>query len=190
MSLHLPDILENTRSIYMTKSSLNTLLDFERILDELDIYVFDNWKQGELVEGPKYEKYFVTCTFMWPLKKMPDPRGGERLLDYDCVVKYRKSELEYPVKVKGYDDFVPGTKMPKTAKTPIWLVEITVPKDLMSNIKRGSLELEDETIDSEDVEQSYETGLDDNMYKSGDGEPMDQTGAPEMGQQPNPTAGI
>lgn len=168
MSKTIKDIIENTKTIYMTDSSIATLLDFERIIDELDIYSFSNWKHGELVQGPKYEKYFVTCTFMWPYKKMPDPRGGERLLDYGCEIRYQKDYLEYPIKVKSYTDFEPGTKMPKMAKTPVWLVEIVVPKKLMRDIRRGSLELTSETIDAEDIDQAYETGLDDKMYKAGD----------------------
>jgi hypothetical protein len=161
MPANIKDIINNTKDIYMTDSSLNTLLDFERVVDELDLYAFANWKQGELVEGPVYEKYFVTCTFMWPHKKMPDPRGGERLLEYDCEVKYRKDQLMYPVKVKTPNDFEPGTKMPKMAKTPVWLVEITIPKKLMRDIQQGSLELEGETIDMEDIDQGFEQGIDD-----------------------------
>ena len=65
MAKIISDVIENTKEIFMTDSSLDTLLDFERVLDELDLYVFANWKKGELVEGPVYEKYFVTCTFMW-----------------------------------------------------------------------------------------------------------------------------
>jgi hypothetical protein len=154
------DVIENTKEIFMTDSSLTSLLDFERVLDELDLYVFKNWKQGELVEGPKYEKYFVTCTFMWPYKLMPDPRGGERLLDYNCEVYYSKDTLEYPVKVKDPDDFEPGTKMPKLAKKPVWLVTIVMPKKLMQEINQGSLELESATLDLEDIEQAYEEGED------------------------------
>ena len=151
----------------MTDSALNTLLDFERVIDELDVYAFAHWKQGELVEGPVYEKYFVTCTFMWPYKKMPDPRGGERLLEYDCEIKYRKDYLAYPVKIKTPNDFEPGTKIPKMANTPVWLVEITVPKKLMRDITRGSLELESETIDAEEIDQSYEQGLDQEINQGG-----------------------
>jgi len=62
MPTSLKDVIENTKTLYMTDSALNSLLDFERVIDELDIYTFDHWKQGELVAGPKYEKYFVTCT--------------------------------------------------------------------------------------------------------------------------------
>lgn len=158
MSKAIHDVIENTKEIFMTDSSLDSLLDFERVLDELDIYVFAHWKEGELVEGPVYEKYFVTCTFMWPYKLMPDPRGGERLLDYDCEIYYSKDTLEYPIKVETPDDFEPGTKMPKMKKVPIWLVKIVMPKKLMQEIQQGSLDLESATLDLEDVEKAYEEG--------------------------------
>jgi hypothetical protein len=160
MATNINDVLENIKSISLTDSAINTLLDFERVIDELDLYTFANWKRGELVQGPKYEKYFVTCTFMWPYKKMPDPRGGERLLDYGCEIKYTKDQLLYPVKVKSPKDFKPGTKFPKTARTPIWLVEIVMPKKLMQEINQGSLELESGNVEAEDIESSYEEGLD------------------------------
>lgn len=160
MAKPITDVINNTKDIFMTDSSLTTLLDFERVLDELDTYVFANWKEGELVEGPVYEKYFVTCTFMWPHKMMPDPRGGERLLSYDCEVYYAKDDLEYPSEIKSPDDFEPGTKMPKMAKKPIWLVTIVMPKKLMQEIRQGSLELESATLDLEDIEQAYEEGDD------------------------------
>jgi hypothetical protein len=160
MAKAIADVIDNTKEIFMTDSSLSTLLDFERVLDELDTYVFAHWKEGELVEGPVYEKYFVSCTFMWPYKLMPDPRGGERLLDYDCEVYYAKDELEYPIKVENPDDFEPGTKMPKMGKKPVWLVTIVMPKKLMQEIQQGSLDLESATLDLEDIESAYEEGND------------------------------
>jgi hypothetical protein len=166
MAQDISEILENLKTISITNSSINTLLDFERVIDELDTYTFDNWKKGELVQGPVYEKYYVTCTFMWPYKLMPDPRAGERLLDYGCEVKYKKDHLQYPIKVKDPNDFQHGTKTPKFARSPIWLVEITMPKSLMQEINQGSVELEKDTIDAEDIEQSYEEGLDNNIYKT------------------------
>lgn len=166
MAQDIKDIINNTKEIFMTDSSLTSLLDFERVLDELDLYVFANWKSGELVEGPVYEKYFVTCTFMWPYKMMPDPRGGERLLDYDCEVYYSKDVLEYPVKVDDPDDFEPGTKMPKMEKVPVWLVKIVMPKKLMQEIQQGSLELESATLDMEDIEGAYEEGTHDETQQT------------------------
>ena len=46
------DIVDNTKRIYMSDSSMETLMDFERVLDEVDLYAFKNWKKGELIEGP------------------------------------------------------------------------------------------------------------------------------------------
>ena len=54
-------VSDNIRNIYMSNGSLTTLLDFERVLDEVDIYAFKNWEIGELVAGPEIGKYRVTC---------------------------------------------------------------------------------------------------------------------------------
>jgi hypothetical protein len=177
MATSIQDALKNVKEIYMSDSALASLLDFERVIDELDVYAFENWKLGELVEGPVYEKYFVTCTFMWPHKKMPDPRGGEQLLNYNCEVLYKKSTLEYPVKPKSPDDFKPNTKMAKKKSVPIWLVTLTIPKKLMDDIQQGSIELENEKLDLEDLEQAYEEGVDDDAAENnGD----DQQQGPDM----------
>ena len=167
MPANIRDLLNNTKEIFMTDSAVSTLLDFERVLDELDLYAFENWKQGELVEGPKYEKYFVTCTFMWPYKKMPNPKGAARLTEYDCEVEYKQDFFEHTKKVKNPTDFKPGTKVPKMIKTPVWLVTIVMPKKLMQDIEQGALELESGTVDLEDIDQAYETGEDENSNVAG-----------------------
>jgi hypothetical protein len=160
MPANIKELLKNTQEIFMTDSAVGTLLDFERVLDELDLYAFDHWKMGELVEGPIYEKYFVRCTFMWPYKKMPDPRGAARLGDYDCDVTFQEDYFEHPAKVNTPNDYKPGTKVPRLIKSPVWLVEIAMPKQLMQDIQQGALELESGTIDLEDVDQAYEEGSD------------------------------
>jgi hypothetical protein len=192
MAQSIKDVIENTKTLSMTDSAINTLMDFERVIDELDLYTFENWKMGELVEGPIYEKYFVTCTFMWPHKSMPDPRAGERLTQYGCEVAYKRDILEYPIKVKNPSDFKPGTKVPKKGRAPIWLVQIVMPKTLMQEIHQGSLELEADSIDMEDIEQAYETGQDDKMYKTGQAAQVNPQApaAPAPGAAPAPAPGM
>jgi hypothetical protein len=182
MSLSIHSALNTVKEISLSDSALSTILDFERVIDELGVYVFRNWKLGELVEGPEYEKYFVTCTFMYPYKKMPDPRGGEQLLNYNCEVLYKRDELEYPVKIKNPGDYKPGTKLAKTKKVPIWLITITIPKKLMSDIEQGSIDLENEKIDMADLEQSYEEGLDEKTSK--------EQGSQQEQPQQQPEAGM
>ena len=131
------DIVKNVEGIYESDTAFSVLKDFERVLDELDLYVYDNWEDGELASGPKIEKHWVSCEFMWPKDKMPDPMGGKRLLDYDCKVSYKKSSLLKPRKIRKPDDIRPGSKKGKLDRQPIWLVNITMPKDLILNIYSG-----------------------------------------------------
>lgn len=153
-------VADNIKTIYMSDGSLATLLDFERVLDELDIYAFKNWQIGELVAGPEIGKYRVSATFMWPRNLMPDPRGGRRLLPFDCEVLYKKQKIKIPIKITDPSDYRPGTHKAKITEKEVWLVEITMPKNLMSDIRTGSIELEDEDIDLEELDQAYEQDLD------------------------------
>ena len=84
-------VADNIKNLYMSEGSIMSLLDFERVLDELDLYAFKNWQLGELVDGPEVGRYTVACTFMWPERLMPDPRGGRRLLPFDCRVRFKKA---------------------------------------------------------------------------------------------------
>ena len=159
-------VADNIKNIYMSEGALLTLLDFERVLDELDLYAFKNWIIGELVSGPDISKYRVSVTFMWPEKLMPDPRGGRRLLPFDCEVKYKKITMKIPTKISDPSDYIPGTHKAKIMEQKVWLVEITMPKSLISDIKTGSVELEDQDIDLEDLDQAYEQDLDKQEYQS------------------------
>lgn len=134
------DIVKNVESIYNSDTAFNVLKDYERVLDDLDLYVYDNWEDGELCEGPKIDRHWVTCAFMWPRNKMPDPMGGKRLTDYDCKVKYKKSDLVVPRKIESPDDYRPGTRKGKLDRSPVWMVEIQIPKSLLAEIYSGSLE--------------------------------------------------
>jgi hypothetical protein len=159
-------VADNIRNIYMSNGSLTTLLDFERVLDEVDIYAFKNWAIGELVAGPEIGKYRVACTFMWPEKLMPDPRGARRLVPFDCKIEYLKKDIRIPVKITDPSDYRAGTHKAKLMIKKVWLVEITMPKSLMNDIRTGSIEMEDEDIDLNELDQAYEQDLDQEEFQN------------------------
>jgi len=134
------DVIKNLSSIFENDKAFGILKDFERVLDELGIYVYKNWDEGELVEGPVIDRHWVKCVFMWPEKEMPDPAGGKRLIDYDCKIGYEKSTIIKPRQIKKPDDIRPGTKKGKLDKIPVWLVHIQMPKKLIIDIYGGSIE--------------------------------------------------
>lgn len=153
-------IVSTVKGIMTSDGSMSTLLDFERVLDEADLYAYRNWIYGELVQGPKNGRYTVKCVFMWPYNLMPDPSGAKRLATIGCNVSFGKSKIKVPIEVKSYDDFVQGTRYPKMVEKKVWFVEIEVPKNLMNEIKEGAIDLADQTIDLEDIESAYEDDLD------------------------------
>ena len=136
------DIIKNVQSLYAVGPTLGILKDFERVVDELDVYVFQNWEDGELLSGPVDSRHFVTCSFMWPADKMPDPAGGKRLLDKGCKVTYKRDELMKPRQIKSPEDYRPGTTKGKIDAHDIWVVEIKMPKALIGNFKHGKDEIE------------------------------------------------
>lgn len=131
------DLIKNLQTLTVNNSAFQILKDFERVLDELDLYVYENWIDGELYAGPEVGRYFVECKFVWPYKKMPNPAGAALLADYGCKVTYQRSQMMIPRKVHKPSDFRPGTKKGKIDAHPIWIVSISMPKKLMQDIFQG-----------------------------------------------------
>ena len=166
------DIAETLKSLYNSDSFTETLVDFERVLDAVHIYGYKNWKDGELVLGPVTERHWVTASFMWPEKKMPDPDGARRLLDYGAKVSFRRDTLETPAKMTGnpqsdMNNMEEGGRYHKMLKDKVWIVEITMPKTLMSEIYRGSIEIEGDSFDVQDISTAQEETVQDTGVTNG-----------------------
>jgi hypothetical protein len=131
------ELIKNLQTLTVDNSAFEIIKDFERVLDEMDIYVYKNWEDGELLSGPHANRYDITCQFMWPRSQMPDPEGGQTLYEYGCTVQYQKSHVMVPRKVRDPSDFRPGTKKGKIDLHPIWIVTISMPKKLMQDIYQG-----------------------------------------------------
>ena len=147
--INFTSIVDTIKNIYMSDGSMNTLLDFERVLDDADIYAFRNWINGELVQGPVIGRYNCSCCFMWPYKLMPDPKAVLRLTAIGCDVKMMKGQLEVPIAVTS-----------KMKENQVWFMQITIPFDLMDDIKEGTVDLADQTIDLSEIEDAYDVDLD------------------------------
>lgn len=182
-----PNIIDTIKGVYTSDGSIGALLDFERVLDDADLYAYKNWLLGELVDGPDIKKYTVACIFMWPEKLMPDPRGGKRLLHLGCQIHFKKTKIKSPVEVKDPGDYEPGTHYPRMIEKDVWLVRIEIPKEIMNEIREGSVDLAGQTIDLDDLDDSYEEDLDKEGTQEQGQAPADTMSQPDMGgpmQQP------
>lgn len=187
MSQELEGIKKTLVRISKGESILDTLLEFERTLDSVELFAYKNWILGEIVEGPTINRYWYQVTLMYPYTMMPDPNGGLRLTKIGAKVGFRKGTFKKPVKVEGPQDWRnPQTKQAKMVDHPIWLVTIDLP---LKYINRGldnidDVILKDLMATSTDVADAYEP-------EEGEMAAMDQPAGPEgdMGGE-SPTAGL
>lgn len=107
---------------------MNYLLKFEEYLDDHDLYLFQGWEKGEIVEKPKVEKFWVT--FYVRVPGDCELKGARRLTN--------DKEGQNVVKVKALDD---GTH----------LVMFKILKRYLDEIEQRNKERSDQLSD-EDME--------------------------------------
>lgn len=162
--------------VYSSENILDILVEFERVFDELDVYVYDNWLKGEIVEGPKVDRYWITVTLMYPYKLMPDPAGAERLMDHGCKVWYQRDELHHVAKITGEDSYETddqGKLRAKIIKSPVWLVEISMPRHFVDEKQTEKVQAGATSIDMDDVTDAYDENL--NSEDAAKGNAADET---------------
>lgn len=158
------DLNNHLRKVSEGETLLDMLLEFESILDEVDLYAYKNWIKGEILEGPDVGRHWITTKFMYMSEDMPDPAGAERLLSRGIKVKYHRDELKYPKKIKNWDDVDQsqsynfetggftswgglggvGFVKPKVLTENVWIVEITMPRKYVDNTIQDYVDMGDE----------------------------------------------
>ena len=200
-------INNNINSIHGSETLLDLLLEWEDVLDSLDIYAFKNWKKGELVDGPQIEKYWITGTLMYPFKLMPDPDATKRLTKHGIKVSYKEDHYLKPATLVHPEDSEPraneeaysegghkkpseGKRRAKLIKLPCWLVKIEIPRHFIDEFLADTAGTAgDEDVDLEDVKDAYDEGAGgEEQYKSAP-DPNMQAQIPESvvreGLEPN-----
>lgn len=175
MATDLETIKKNLVSITKGETILDTLLEFERTLDNLEIFAYKNWIMGELVEGPIISRYWYKTIWMYPYSLMPDPDAGLRLTKIGAKVSFKKGTFVKPVKVRGPEDWVnPETKRAKMAHHDVWLVTIEMP---IKFINTGLTQADD--IIQQDIEKTNAELAD--AYEEVPEEPAQDQGMGNMG---------
>lgn len=159
MTIAVKVLNDQIKKISETNSLLDMLMEFEKFLDDLDIYSYKNWIEGEVLEGPSMSRNFCKVKLLYAEKDMPDPEGGLRLLNKDCLVKYTKDTLLSPIEVRDLSDITIETrpdgsirKKAKTKSEPVWVVEIELPRKYVDEFMTDHVEIDDDTyIDTESL---------------------------------------
>ena len=170
----------NLKRIYDQESLLDVLIEFEGTLDSLDMYAFANWIDGEIVSGPHLSRYWISITLKYDFKKMPDPRGGQRLLKHGAKVEYVKTtekvvidvtEVEPADRDQEYEyDEERGKPVRKKKDVSIWLVKVSIPRRFIEDMEKGTIHIEDEDeiVDLAAADEAEAEGLDDESIMNND----------------------
>lgn len=173
-------IYKNLDTIHNSPNVIDTLVEIDRILDRMDIYSYENWIKGEIVDGPFVERHWVELTLMYPGKLMPNPDAAMRLVKNGCKVKFGKDVVETFATVKSAEDLVTtkeGDRVPRSVKRAVWLVNLRIPKALLD----VSEEVKDtDDIDYDSIESAYEDELDGTDGLQDDAQPASESAPTEM----------
>lgn len=176
MTISVKMLNDEIKKISETNTLLDMLLEFEKVLEDLDIYAYENWIKGEVLEGPDLDRHFVTVKLMYPKDQMPDPRGAMRLLDSRCLVRYTEETLVTPVRVKSFADVSlqarPDGTMRQKAKTqsePVWVVEISMPRKFVDEFSTEVIEADENSyVDTESLNDEQQVAAEQQMTGQGE----------------------
>jgi hypothetical protein len=178
------EIAKTISNIKRNKNTLDILIEFEGILDDLHIYAYENWIKGEIIRGPIISKYWVEVYLMYPAKYMPNPDAATRLIKHGAYVFYKKDTLTDNVKINTPGDLVAdpesGNNIPKTKTIDVYVVKIVMPRHLLDEYNVTKLSSMATDIDLDDVIDAYDQGLDSTRQDSGQEEQNDT-------QEPDPS---
>ncbi len=153
-------------------SLTDILVQMESFLDDLDIYVFKNWFEGEIVDGPNIERHWTSLTLKYDYKQMPDPEGGIRLLKYGALVSFTKAQEEDTEDHKQQDirtlnaqpytgavnDAQNALARGKPQLKKIWLVTIKIPRHFIDELQQMD-DFLDGNEDAEHVQAAKDSDL-------------------------------
>lgn len=159
---------------------LTLLVGVENILDELDVYVFENWIDGEIVDGPRVRRFWIDITLQYPYRKMPDPRAALRLLKHGVRVDFRKAKIDGKSLEESASNDQETSEEKTSSDNKVWLITVSVPRRLMADLSNEEFDFYDDEVDMEDAEEAKDTGIDDESAYHAD-EQQDQM----MGGDPN-----
>lgn len=182
MTIAVKMLNDQIKRISDTNSLLDMLLEFERFLDESDLYAYLNWHLGELLSGPELDRNYCSIKLMYNSELMPDPEGAARLLHKGCLVKYTKDTLISPVKVTSPDDIEFVTrdngdvrKKPKAVSKSVWVVELKIPRRYVDEFKTDVVQFDSESyVDTENLNSEEHVGFEEEQMGIKDGAGIDK----------------
>lgn len=151
---------------------LDLLVSMEDVLDSLDLYVFENWLQGEVIEGPLVRRHWMSMALLYPHDKKPNVNSAARLIKHGVKVEFNQVQRE-PDK-----DSKKNMTKDTEENLSFWRVKLTFPRRLLGEINPTDIDMYEDDVDEEDLENAKDSGMDDESGYINPGESGKQPAAP------------
>jgi hypothetical protein len=157
------DVSNTIQKLFDDEGLRNILLNIDEFFDNIDLYVFKNWIDGELVEGPNVSKYWVDVSFKYLADKMPDPKGAYLFVNQGTKVEFRKDIEHVPVEIPMSPNDIQPNGKPQIKEVPIFIVRFTIPRKVVDSSSMQEYDIADREphIDSSDSEEIPQDGTTD-----------------------------
>ena len=126
------DVRGTVQKLFDDSGLMDILLGVEEYFDNADLYVFQGWIDGEIVEGPVVSKYWVEVTLKYDMDKMPDPRGAYLFENQGTKIMVRQDvERVIPKYAEDMDGLDIESGKVKEKKVPVILIKFVIPRRLV-----------------------------------------------------------
>lgn len=133
------DSSQAIQNLYDQDGLLDILLGVEEYFDNMDLYAYKNWINGEIVEGPNVSKYWVEITLKFSHDTFPDPVATKIFEKQGTKIFVRPDWEVHPIEhPRSNDDMqsilgnAANLSTPKDERTPILLVKFQIPRRLVN----------------------------------------------------------
>lgn len=154
------DVTGNIQKLFDDGGLQDILLSVEEYFDNIDLYVFKGWIDGEVVEGPIVSKYWVDLTLKFDRDKVPDPRGTYLFHNQGTQIQVRKSTQLVARDVRKAEDIDPATGKQVMDEVEVILIKFSIPRRLVdaASVEEYSLldEVDEQTADTRVEEPEVE----------------------------------
>lgn len=165
--MEIQELIRNNSNLFKHESYLDILIEVERHLDNFHLYVYDNWIDGQVVQGPKVTRYWVEIVLMFPMDAKPDMEAAKTLIKHGIKVFTRTGILKTSVPPENDYEIIPPEK--RTVKEDVFFVKLFVPTKYVTEVNFDRLGFIDTEINLEDLEKAAVEGIESEEDMTGEG---------------------
>lgn len=151
-------IYNNTKTVNEHNGMLDMAMEVAAFLDQIGAFAFKNWIDGEVIDGPKRDKFFIKIKLMFPTNVIPDPSVIERLENLKCKTELKKDIYRRVIHVRERDTDQMNNRNgfeKRLVEHNVWVLTLMIPERYLPLDGNTVFKIDDEYHNYNDLEAIY-----------------------------------